>query len=175
MFRKIIVPVDGSDHARKAIDVASRLADPKGGRIVLVHVLQKSLDNPAIAREARVEGTDPAAYGPERPRIEAPPLGPAALGLPHDNPELVHDTLQRTGQAILDHAESAARAAGAPQVDTVMAEGDPAREITGEAERQDADAIVLGSRGRSDIAGLVFGSVSHKVLHMADRTCVAVR
>ena len=36
VFRTIIVPVDGSDHARKAVEIASRLAEPDGGRIVLI-------------------------------------------------------------------------------------------------------------------------------------------
>ena len=39
--------------------------------------------------------------------------------------------------------------------------------ILREAEDMDADVVVLGSRGLSDLAGLVLGSVAHKVLHLA--------
>lgn len=175
VFRTIIVPVDGSDHARKAVEIASRLAEPDGGRIVLVHVLENRLDDPELARMAEVEGIAPAPHRSGRSRVEATPVGPAALGLPRDNPELTRAQLDRIGQVILEQARNAAEAAGAPQVDVVMAEGDPAREIIGQAERAGADAIVVGSRGRSDIKGLIFGSVSHKVLHMAGCTCIAVR
>jgi nucleotide-binding universal stress UspA family protein len=34
--------------------------------------------------------------------------------------------------------------------------------------------IVLGSRGLSDIQGLMFGSTSHKVTHLASCSCVTV-
>jgi len=38
-----------------------------------------------------------------------------------------------------------------------------------------ADMIVMGSRGVSDLKGLVMGSVSHKVMQLAPCTCVSVR
>jgi nucleotide-binding universal stress UspA family protein len=45
--------------------------------------------------------------------------------------------------------------------------GRAAREILAHAENEDVDVIVMGSRGTSDLAGLVMGSVTHKVLHLA--------
>ena len=35
--------------------------------------------------------------------------------------------------------------------------------------------IFLGSRGLGDVGGLLMGSVSHKVMHLAPCTCVAVK
>ena len=35
--------------------------------------------------------------------------------------------------------------------------------------------IFLGSRGLDDMVGLMMGSVSHKVMHLAPCTCVAVK
>jgi nucleotide-binding universal stress UspA family protein len=37
------------------------------------------------------------------------------------------------------------------------------------------DVIVMGSRGRGDLAGLVLGSTAHKVIHLADRPVLVVR
>lgn len=48
-----------------------------------------------------------------------------------------------------------------------LAWGSAARTIVDEAGRLGADAIVMGSRGPSDLAGLVLGRVSHRVLHTA--------
>jgi nucleotide-binding universal stress UspA family protein len=53
--------------------------------------------------------------------------------------------------------------------------GYAAREIVEDAKRHDVDAIVMGSRGRGDLAGLVLGSTAHKVIHLADRPVLVVR
>jgi nucleotide-binding universal stress UspA family protein len=53
--------------------------------------------------------------------------------------------------------------------------GQAAREIVTEAQEHGADVIVMGSRGRGDLAGLVLGSTAHKVIHLADRQVMVVR
>ena len=57
--------------------------------------------------------------------------------------------------------------------DTVY--GHAAREIIADAKLHDVNVIVMGSRGRSDLAGLVLGSTAHKVIHLADRPVLVVR
>ena len=57
--------------------------------------------------------------------------------------------------------------------DTVF--GYAAREIVSDAAGLGADVIVMGSRGRGDLAGLVLGSTAHKVIHLADRPVLVVR
>ena len=44
-----------------------------------------------------------------------------------------------------------------------------------EAGRFDADLIVIGSRGLSDFAALLVGSVTHKVIHYAHCPVLIVR
>ncbi len=53
--------------------------------------------------------------------------------------------------------------------------GYAAREIVNDAREIGADIIVMGSRGRSDIAGLLLGSTAHKVIHLSDRPVLVVR
>ena len=53
--------------------------------------------------------------------------------------------------------------------------GHAAREIVDLARQHDASVIVMGSRGRGDLAGLVLGSTAHKVIHLADRPVLVVR
>jgi nucleotide-binding universal stress UspA family protein len=57
--------------------------------------------------------------------------------------------------------------------DTVF--GHAAREIVEDAREHQADVIVMGSRGRGDLAGLVLGSTAHKVIHLADRPVLVIR
>ncbi|HEV2373226.1 MAG TPA: universal stress protein, partial [Streptosporangiaceae bacterium] len=42
--------------------------------------------------------------------------------------------------------------------------GYAAREIVAEARAEEVSAIIMGSRGRGDLAGLVLGSTAHKVI-----------
>jgi nucleotide-binding universal stress UspA family protein len=53
--------------------------------------------------------------------------------------------------------------------------GRAARVILEMGSEEGADLIVLGSRGLSDLAGLVLGSVTHKVLHLAHCPVLVVR
>jgi nucleotide-binding universal stress UspA family protein len=83
-----------------------------------------------------------------------------------------------------DDAESAAKSAADSLIqagvrahavvrETVF--GYAAREIIDDAREHQADVIVMGSRGRGDLAGLVLGSTAHKVIHLADRPVLVVR
>jgi nucleotide-binding universal stress UspA family protein len=53
--------------------------------------------------------------------------------------------------------------------------GYAAREIVSYAQEIGADVIVMGSRGRGDMAGLLLGSTAHKVIHLSDRPVLVVR
>jgi nucleotide-binding universal stress UspA family protein len=53
--------------------------------------------------------------------------------------------------------------------------GHAAGEIVADTIELGCGVIVMGSRGRSDLAGLVLGSTAHKVIHLADRPVLIVR
>jgi len=53
--------------------------------------------------------------------------------------------------------------------------GHAARNIVDDARQHGADVVVMGSRGRGDLAGLVLGSTAHKVIHLTDRPVMIVR
>jgi nucleotide-binding universal stress UspA family protein len=80
-------------------------------------------------------------------------------------------------QAAVDTAVQKLAAAGVSAAGTVRDAifGYAAREIVAEAKTHDAGVIVMGSRGRGDLAGLLMGSTAHKVLHLTDRPVLIVR
>jgi len=53
--------------------------------------------------------------------------------------------------------------------------GQAAQVIVETARQHEVGVIVMGSRGRSDLAGLILGSTAHKVIHLADRPVLVVR
>jgi nucleotide-binding universal stress UspA family protein len=52
--------------------------------------------------------------------------------------------------------------------------GHAARYIVDAAREHNVGVIVMGSRGRTDLAGLVLGSTAHKVIHLSDRPVLVV-
>ncbi|PMR72017.1 universal stress protein [Halomonas heilongjiangensis] len=145
MFSSILVPVDGSEHAKKALAVACRLVH-EGSTLHLLHI--------------------PESLSHETPLVWG--IGPVTL-------EASEEERERVGRQLITRAAEAAREQGAPRVETQLAQGDPVRTILSEARKHHVDAIVMGSRGLSDLQGFVVGSVSHKVSHAAECTVITVR
>jgi len=80
-------------------------------------------------------------------------------------------------QSIVEHAAEELHDAGVKahyEVRTTIY-GQAGREIVDAARAHDAGVIVMGSRGRGDLAGLVLGSTAHKVIHFFDRPVLVVR
>ncbi len=150
MVETILVPTDGSDHAEKAVAFAADIAPKYGAGIILLHVLSDPGSGrvPGEMRElARLEHV----WITER------------------------DIRQAGANEVLHNAETQARNHGATRIEQVIEEGDPTRRILALAKARGADLIVMGSRGLGDLQGLLLGSVSHKVGHLAKCTCVTVR
>jgi nucleotide-binding universal stress UspA family protein len=53
--------------------------------------------------------------------------------------------------------------------------GDPATHIVSHAANADVDLICVGRRGLGNVGGLLLGSVSHKVSHIAGQTVATVQ
>ncbi len=50
---------------------------------------------------------------------------------------------------------------------TRILEGNPGERISEVAQHEDCEMIIMGSRGLSELKGLILGSVTHRVLHSA--------
>jgi nucleotide-binding universal stress UspA family protein len=83
------------------------------------------------------------------------------------------DEARELTDAVLD----VVRKAGVPARSELRVSGTAgvAKEILEAAREFDVDTIVLGSRGLGDLAGLLLGSVAHKVIQLADCPVVVVR
>lgn len=172
MFTKILCPFDGSDHGRKALELAIDLSKTYGAKLVIQHNMLLNAHASDIERFASVEGLGKTVQ-PELSRLKAVE-GRLNYGFeepPADTPRIYAEI----GQNLLDGAKEEAREKGVANAETVLSSGDAATRILQCADDKGVDCIVMGSRGLSDVRALYLGSVSHKVLNRAPCTCIAVK
>ena len=151
MGKKFLVAVDGSEQGWKAAELAVTLAKTSDAELILLHVVPEEPVPEGFEQWAEVEGVSPSDM---RARYRAS---------------------RSYGDVIIRDAEARARKSGLERVTSKVAEGNASAEIVGFAKAVGADMVFLGSRGLSDARGLLVGSVSHRVLHLAPCTCVLVK
>lgn len=151
MSKNFVVAVDGSDHGSKALDLAINLAKLSEAALTVLHVVPYEPMPDGLQQYAEMEGIRPEEMNARFHYGKA------------------------LGDRITGEAEERAHMAGLGGVTAEVVEGHPASEIVAVAKAKSADMVFLGSRGLSDVGGLLLGSVSHKVMHLAPCTCVAVK
>ena len=171
MFKTILCPIDGSDHARKALELAIDLAKAGNAKLILLHGLLLHEHSEDLKRFAEVEGLAKTVE-PELSRLRSVE---GRLDYGYQEPAPASRMYVEIGQTILDGAKLDAEEKGLSDVDTILTGGDTATQILRCIDERDVDCVVLGSRGLSDVKALVLGSVSHKVLNRAPCTCIAVK
>lgn len=84
----------------------------------------------------------------------------------------IGDVLDSLSSRILADARERAQHLGVSKVGVQTGWGDAATAIIEAAQREHADVIVIGRRGRGRLAGLLLGSVSQKLVSLA--TCPVI-
>ena len=149
MFKSILIAVDGSKHADRAVEFGANLAGKFGSKLTLLHVMPRAGSHliPDDLREfAKVEhiSTNEA------------------------------DIFNNVANAIVGRAKDHAQLCGAKDIHTAIQTGDPAKNIIDYCDNHKIDTVVMGRRGLGDLAGLFLGSVSHKVAQRTECACLTV-
>lgn len=137
MFERILVPLDGSEYADKALTTAIALAKQFSSNIIIVHVI---LIASAIMTSS--EGVGSSFLIDLRKQLE------------------------ETGEQILENGAKKTREAGIPVI-TIQESGNAPDKILQTAEKTRANLIVIGDRGLGVVARFFLGSVADKVSHYA--------
>ena len=150
MFTKILVPLDGSAFAERALPPALVLAQRAEAQLSLLR---------AVAPERMLVADSHVLM-----------LGGYSAVWPNQSLELAR-------QAAADYL-SALRAAKIPKglrLSAEMIEGDPAEIIVETARNEGVDLIVMSSHGYSGLTRWILGSVAERVLHDAPCPVLIVR
>ena len=148
MFQKIIVGVDGSEAANKALKVACDLTKKYGA---VLHVVNAPREETSALVAAGYGG-----YG----AVTAEPLD-------------AH--FKEVGQRVIEAATDLAKSEGVSDVESHIVLTSPAEAITELANEVGADLIITGRRGLGNIASLFLGSTSLQVVKSADCACLTIR
>lgn len=145
MFRKILVPLDGSELAERALQPALALARPDGGELILMRV-------PVMERIAL---STPEGYGllwPDQSFEQSQKESTEYLA-----------TVQKTYQQ------------PSFTLRTLIVDGDVASSIVDTAAAEKVDLIVISTHGYSGLTRWMLGSVTERVLRGAACPVLVVR
>lgn len=150
MITKILVPVDGSNHAERAVDFASSLAEEYGAELILLNVMSHA-GSSQVPEELK-----------QFAELEHVRITEA-------------DVLKSAANEIINNAYQRAVDFGVKKIERDLAVGDPAETIVDHVKGNKVDVVVMGRRGLGRIGSLLLGSVSSKVAQLADCTCITVK
>lgn len=149
MWKRILVPHDFSQCAKRALEVSASLAQQSNAELTLLHV---SPLPPNLPHDAKVIGADGSLASVDELLTRGACRDLASLAEPLEARGLSVRTFARATES-----------------------GSPAAAILRIAKEIDADVIVLGTHGRTGLARLLLGSVAEKVIRGAAIPVVTVR
>lgn len=146
MYKRILVPVDGSETATKALVAALQLAREGGGQVRIVHM---------------VEGLTPLAIDQ---------YGAAWSG------DIIDTLKKAGQQILSDALEIARAAGVPADTEIFDNFGERLAEtVVDAAKRFDADLVVVGTHGRRGMGRLLLGSGAEQIVRLAPVPVLVVR
>jgi nucleotide-binding universal stress UspA family protein len=146
MFRNLLVPIDGSPDAERALAEAADLAGLANGAMTVMTVIPDS--------STWVLGGGHGAF-----------IAPQSV---RDLDQQVEHEYERMLARAVDALPQGL------SVTKLVAHGRPATAIVEQATAGGHDLVVMGSRGRGEVKALLLGSVSHDVLQTSPAPVLVV-
>jgi nucleotide-binding universal stress UspA family protein len=153
VYQKILVAYDGSEPSKHALDHAVNIAERWGSELEILSVVPRVM-MPVFPDEG---------------------FGAAPITAAQDMSDY-QDKMRSIYQASLEEAENDVKESFSNiNVSTRLLEGRPSSIIVDEAENNDFDLIVIGSRGIGGITGWILGSTSRRVVESCTKPILVVK
>ncbi|MCA9847037.1 MAG: universal stress protein [Dehalococcoidia bacterium] len=156
MYSKILLPLDGSDLSREAINHAKGLAKATGAPLVLLQVIDSEEQ---LISQASGMTIEPMAMG--EVTVDAARAAVAA---------------QREAATQNLEAVKAELSAEGVKAETVIREGHPGEQIVEAVDELGADVVVMATHGRTGFRRAILGSVAdHVARHTPTASVLLIR
>lgn len=137
MLKRVLVPLDGSEVAERAIKYAREITDPSEGQITLLSAI-------------------------DVPEYPASAFYPTVVAYEANHEVVTEQLVPQANEYLQKVAESLRKSGFRVNVETVIDEA--ASAILEKAKDLQVDVIVMSTHGRSGLSRWLFGSVANKVL-----------
>ena len=144
-MEKILVAVDGSQTANKALSRAKQIGTPFNSEITVVYVMEDFTNRDTLNIYNIRESTD------------------------HLKDASKKEAMKVLDDALVDFKDYPGK------VVTLLEVGNPAFRILEVSKKGNYDLIIMGSRGLGPFSRAVMGSVSNKVVHHAEMSVLIVK
>ena len=147
MITSIVVGIDGSDAAKRALRLACSIATKFGASLQVMHT----------------------------PRDETVVYAAEAISGFYVGSNLAQkELLLEAAEKLAEQVRAITAEEGVENIEVHIGHGDPARDVLDRAEIASADLIITGRRGLGDLGALVLGSTSHHISKNATCPCLTV-
>jgi nucleotide-binding universal stress UspA family protein len=154
MFKKILVPLDGSRFSVRALPYATELAQRFGAEVMLIQIVEPA--TPLIA---------PAAPGMESPVVTEAAMQQERI----QNKRKISRARRYLSRKLREIAPEGVKAASHVEV------GLPADSIMEVCQKEKIDLVVMTTHGRSGLKRALMGSVADKVIRESGHPVLVIR
>jgi len=159
-YKKILVPLDGSELAAQALPHAEEIARTSGAKLILSQIVDTNVE---FVVAPMGSGSSGSSIG----------VGAGGVGVVISNDPRQQQAIDEAKAHLERLAASLQHRKIATAVD--INTGDPATRIVDYAAANDVDLIVMTTHGRTGIGRWTHGSVTNKVLQAAPCALLVVR
>jgi nucleotide-binding universal stress UspA family protein len=146
MFKRILLPLDGSKFSETAFETGVNLAKQLGASIIITHIVDQTMFENILAPV---------------------PGGPVEMAKP------IYEDIQAKSEVFLKQKLELCRERGV-EGQSILKMGHPVNTIIDLANEMKVDLIVIGSHGRARLGALTLGSVAYGVIHKSQDIAVLV-
>lgn len=173
MLNRVLVATDGSETAQRAEALGGEIARRFGATLLLAHAAVEEPSEAELGAIGQVmQDMGPQPFAPLHPDNVVQQVGSASWA--HEV-RTRRDAMRELGRQMLRHAEERARNTGVEDVERHLLHGDAADAIVELAQQQNAELIVIGTRGIGGLRGRLMGSVSGEVMKHTRKNTLVVR